>query len=31
VKQLKVKYRIDGKDGEVSLSENAMVVLPMPK
>jgi hypothetical protein len=31
VKQLKIKYRIDGKDGEISLSENAIVVLPMPK
>ena len=30
-KQLKVKYRIDGKEGEVSLNENATVVLPMPK
>ena len=31
VKQLKIKYRIDGKEGEVSLSENAIIVLPMPK
>ena len=31
VKQLKIKYRINGKDGEVSLSENATIVLPMPK
>jgi HEAT repeat protein len=31
VKQLTVKYRIDGRSGEVSLSENAMIVLPMPK
>lgn len=30
-KQLKIKYRIDGKDGEVSLNENAPVVLPLPK
>ncbi len=30
-KQLKIKYRIDGKDGQVSLSENATIVLPMPK
>ncbi len=30
-KQLRIKYRIDGKEGEVSLSENAMIVLPMPK
>ncbi len=31
VKQLKVKYRIDGKDGELSLNENAPVVLPMSR
>ena len=31
VKQLKIKYRIDGKEGEVSLNENATIVLPMPK
>jgi hypothetical protein len=31
VKQLKIKYRIDGKEGEVSLSENATIVLPTPK
>ncbi len=31
VKQLKIKYRIDGKEGETSLNENATVVLPMPK
>jgi HEAT repeat protein len=31
VKQLKIRYRIDGKEAEVSLSENAMIVLPMPK
>ena len=30
-KQLKVKYRIDGKEAEVSLTENATIVLPMPK
>jgi hypothetical protein len=30
-KQLKVKYRIDGKEGEVSLNENDIVVLPTPK
>ncbi len=30
-KQLKIKYRIDGKEGEVSLSENALIELPMPK
>ena len=31
VKQLKIRYRIDGKEGEVTLSENATIVLPMPK
>jgi hypothetical protein len=31
VKQLKIRYRIDGKEGEVSLNENAMIVLPLPK
>jgi HEAT repeat protein len=31
IKQLKIKYRIDGKEGEVSLNENATVVLPMPR
>ncbi|MCL4202878.1 MAG: HEAT repeat domain-containing protein [Pirellulaceae bacterium] len=31
VKQLKIQYRIDGKEAEVSLSENAMIVLPLPK
>lgn len=31
VKQLKIKYRIDGKEGEVNLRENTMIVLPMPK
>ena len=31
VKQLKITYRIDGKEGQVSLSENAMIVLPLPK
>ncbi len=30
-KQLKVRYTIDGKEGEVSLNENAPVVLPLPK
>jgi HEAT repeat protein len=30
-KRLTVKYRIDGKEGEVSLNENAIVVLPIPK
>jgi hypothetical protein len=30
-KQLKIVYRVDGKEGEVTLGENAMIVLPMPK
>lgn len=30
-KQLKVKYRIDGKVGEASFSENAPILLPTPK
>jgi HEAT repeat protein len=31
VKQLKVQYRINGKAGEVSFPEDAVVMLPMPK
>ena len=31
VKQLKVHYRVNGKGGEVTLTENATVVLPMPR
>jgi HEAT repeat protein len=31
VKRLIIKYRIDGKDGEVALRENAMIVLPLPE
>jgi hypothetical protein len=31
VKQLKVQYRMAGKPGEISLSENATIALPMPK
>ena len=31
VKELKIQYRIDGKEGDVTLRENAMIVLPMPK
>jgi HEAT repeat protein len=31
VKQLKVHYRMAGKPGEVSLVENATIVLPVPK
>lgn len=31
VKQLKVKYKIDGKSGETTFAENAVIVLPLPK
>jgi hypothetical protein len=31
VKQLVVKYRIDGKSGNASFAENAVIMLPMPK
>jgi HEAT repeat protein len=31
VKQLKVQYRINGKPGEASFAEDAVVMLPMPK
>ncbi len=31
VKQLKVKYRIDGKDGEMVFAENALILLSIPK
>ncbi len=30
-KTLKVQYRINGKSGDVSFAENALIVLPMPK
>ena len=30
-KQLKIQYRIDGKVGEATFGENALVFLPMPK
>jgi hypothetical protein len=30
-KQLKVQYRINGKAGEASFAENALLILPMPK
>jgi len=30
-KQLKVKYRINGKEGEATFSEDAVILLPMPK
>lgn len=31
VKRLKIQYRINGKDGEASFAENALIVLPIPK
>ena len=31
VKQLKIQYRMNDKDGEVTLAENSLVILPMPK
>lgn len=31
VKQLKVQYRINGKAGEATFAENALILLPMPK
>ncbi len=31
VKKLTINYRVNGKSGEVSLSENATVVLPLPR
>jgi HEAT repeat protein len=31
VKTLKVDYRINGKDGQATFSENALILLPMPK
>ncbi len=31
VKQLKIQYRINGKPGEASFAENALIILPMPK
>lgn len=31
VKQLKVRYRINGKEGEAVLNENSPIVLPIPK
>ncbi|MFN0056699.1 MAG: HEAT repeat domain-containing protein [Planctomycetales bacterium] len=30
-KQLKIQYKINGKSSEVTLAENAMILLPMPK
>lgn len=31
VKQLKVQYRINGKPGEATFAENALIAFPMPK
>lgn len=31
VKQLKIKYSINGKPGEATFAEDALIVLPMPK
>ncbi len=31
VKQLKIQYRINGKAGEASFAENALIILPIPK
>ncbi len=31
VKQLKIQYRINGRTGEATFAENALIVLPMPK
>ncbi len=30
-KQLRMKYRLNGREGEASFSENAMILLPIPK
>ena len=30
-KQLKIQYRINGKDGQASFAENATIMLPMPE
>lgn len=31
VKQLKIRYRINGKEGEASFAENALIILPLAK
>ncbi|MBS0203601.1 MAG: HEAT repeat domain-containing protein [Planctomycetes bacterium] len=31
VKQLKVQYRMDDKEGSATFAENALIILPMPK
>ena len=30
-KKLKVQYRINGKEGEATFAENALIILPVPK
>ena len=30
-KKLRIQYRINGKSGESSFAENALIVLPMPE
>lgn len=30
-KQLKIRYKVNGKDAEASFAENAVIMLPMPK
>jgi hypothetical protein len=30
-KQLKIRYRVNGKPGEVTIDENSMIVLPLPE
>jgi hypothetical protein len=30
-KQLKIQYRINGKDGETTLAEDSLIILPAPK
>ncbi|MDA1053115.1 MAG: PBS lyase [Planctomycetota bacterium] len=31
VKKLKIQYRMNGKSGEATFAENALIILPMPK
>ena len=30
-KQLTIKFRLDGKEGEAAFAENALILLPLPK
>jgi hypothetical protein len=30
-KTLRVKYRMDGKEGQAEFKENAAIILPVPK